>query len=53
MRLIWTALKQAGGDFWDEFLLLIIFNAIWLLVYLWLYVKQPRALPPIMSMEPI
>jgi hypothetical protein len=31
MRMIWTALKQAGGDFWDELLLLIIFNAIWLL----------------------
>jgi hypothetical protein len=28
---IWTVVKQAGQDFWDEFLLLIIFNAIWLL----------------------
>ena len=34
--MIWTALKQAGGDFWDEFLLLIIFNAVWLLGSLFL-----------------
>ncbi len=36
MRMIWVALKQAGGDFWDEFLLLIIFNAVWLLGSLFL-----------------
>lgn len=34
--MIWTAIKQAGGDFWEEFLLLIIFNAVWLLGSLFL-----------------
>ncbi len=31
MRLIWSVIKLAAGDIWDELLHLLIFNAIWLL----------------------
>lgn len=31
MRLIWSIIKLAAGDVWDEMLHLLIFNAIWLL----------------------
>ena len=29
MGLIWQVIKQSAGEFWDELLYLIIFNAIW------------------------
>ncbi len=31
MRLIWSIIKLAAGDIWDEMLHLLVFNAIWLL----------------------
>ena len=30
MKLIWTSIKQAGTDVWDELLYLILLNFIWL-----------------------
>ncbi|RME79646.1 MAG: hypothetical protein D6784_00425 [Chloroflexi bacterium] len=31
MSLVWTAIRQAGRDFWEEMLFLLVFNAVWLL----------------------
>jgi uncharacterized membrane protein YesL len=31
MGTIWGIIKQSAADFWDEFLYLMIFNAVWLL----------------------
>ena len=42
MNLIWTSIKQAGADLWEELLYLILFNLIWvvgtLLVIPWPFV---------------
>lgn len=42
MRLIWTSIRQAGADLWEELLILVLFNLIWvvgtLLIIPWPFV---------------